>query len=293
MAKLISILSTGHSGSTLLNLLIGTLPGVFPTGELKYLPWQISRSKNELGSFKKENLCSCSKKFQQCVVWHKVIDSLSKQKNIDIINNPFDFKISILNSGVFRKKLNFSEKLLNKTISLAIKKKYNKIIDYLKPFYINEEKNKWDLINIILRSYLLYKYRPNDTFLIINNRKNLGYVTSQLLLDQSIEKSLKNKYKYFSKVDDILNNSKVNYLKLNYENWVKEPELYRKKIAKFLGIEIHDNKISIDTRKNHLVAGNPIKYKGKIEIRYDEKYKYILKQVIVDKINSIAKKYQM
>jgi hypothetical protein len=40
-SKIIFIISAGHSGSTLLDLLIGTLPSVVSTGELIWLPWQI------------------------------------------------------------------------------------------------------------------------------------------------------------------------------------------------------------------------------------------------------------
>ena len=43
-AKLIYIVAAGHSGSTLLDMLIGSIPGVFSTGELNHLPWQLSRT---------------------------------------------------------------------------------------------------------------------------------------------------------------------------------------------------------------------------------------------------------
>ncbi|MFW5804266.1 MAG: hypothetical protein ACOCWG_03435 [bacterium] len=40
MAKLIYIISTGHSGSTLLDILLGTFNNVFSTGEFRYFTWQ-------------------------------------------------------------------------------------------------------------------------------------------------------------------------------------------------------------------------------------------------------------
>ena len=44
MVNLIYIVSPGHSGSTLLDMLLGSLPGVFSLGECTYLPWQLYRN---------------------------------------------------------------------------------------------------------------------------------------------------------------------------------------------------------------------------------------------------------
>jgi len=43
MKKIVYILSVGHSGSTLLDMLLGQFPNIFSTGELKHLTWQLYR----------------------------------------------------------------------------------------------------------------------------------------------------------------------------------------------------------------------------------------------------------
>ncbi len=93
MTKIISILSAGHSGSTLADILIGTIPGVFSTGECVYFPWQLYRNGGmcQLG----QDVCSCGKQFSECKAWAKVVANLSKQVGFDIYKEPFRFPMAM------------------------------------------------------------------------------------------------------------------------------------------------------------------------------------------------------
>jgi len=55
MAKVIYIAGLGHSGSTILDMSLGTLPGVVGLGELKTLIDNQSRERHY------SSLCSCGK----------------------------------------------------------------------------------------------------------------------------------------------------------------------------------------------------------------------------------------
>lgn len=54
----VSIVSMGHSGSTLLDALCGTIESVKSTGEIIYLPSILERY-NRVGDKKKVTYCSC------------------------------------------------------------------------------------------------------------------------------------------------------------------------------------------------------------------------------------------
>lgn len=43
--KLIYIIAQGHSGSTLTDCILGTHPDVVSSGELRYINWQLERTK--------------------------------------------------------------------------------------------------------------------------------------------------------------------------------------------------------------------------------------------------------
>jgi hypothetical protein len=63
MSKIIYIAGLGHSGSTILDLSLGTLPGVTGLGELKTLMDDRSRG----GHF--SSVCSCGKRAAECLFW--------------------------------------------------------------------------------------------------------------------------------------------------------------------------------------------------------------------------------
>lgn len=65
--KLVYILGFGRSGSTLLDMLLGSLDGVFSTGEVWALGKWIEEDKN----------CSCGESVSSCPIWGKVIDDIN------------------------------------------------------------------------------------------------------------------------------------------------------------------------------------------------------------------------
>lgn len=74
MGKLIYILSFGHSGSTLLDLTLGTHPEMLSTGELMFLPFNLQRSLQAEYPIADGSRCSCHLKYEDCPIWSRVID---------------------------------------------------------------------------------------------------------------------------------------------------------------------------------------------------------------------------
>lgn len=71
MSKIIYIAGLGHSGSTILDMSLGTLPGVTGLGELKTLLDDRTRDSHYT------SLCSCGKIATDCPVWKKVPSALT------------------------------------------------------------------------------------------------------------------------------------------------------------------------------------------------------------------------
>jgi hypothetical protein len=92
MGKLVYLVAAGHSGSTLIDMAIGLIPGVFSAGEMVHLPWQIFRgpNKNDIQTY-----CSCGKDFKNCETWYKIITGIENKLDIKIYDNPQNFNISI------------------------------------------------------------------------------------------------------------------------------------------------------------------------------------------------------
>ena len=115
MTKIISIISKGHSGSTLCDILTGSLPRVFSTGECVYFPWQLSRNGGmcELG----QDFCSCGAKFSECNIWSKVIGSISQRVGFDILESPYHFPMAMYKNQIYRQPMTKVDRIMRGILS--------------------------------------------------------------------------------------------------------------------------------------------------------------------------------
>lgn len=311
MAKLIYILSPGHSGSTLLDVLLGTFPNVFSAGEFQYFTWQLERDKQGRASLKNKNICSCLERFPDCPIYSRVIKEINSELNINMLDNPIDFNTATLSYYKLKGNIRFKDKITGKIISFEqLYLKTNLFIKALRFLYKKQVKNVWRLIDTIgkitqseyivdsskniTRFLLLKSYRPNDVKLIVNSRDNLGYVNSYLKLGTSPEKSLYEKTRLLKKINRLITSQKIKPFSTNYEEFVKDPERMLIDFSKWIHIKYDPNQLkNIDTRDYHLVAGNPMRYKGKIEIKYDNKWERELDQSTIIEINSLVEKFNL
>lgn len=311
MSKLIYIVSTGHSGSTLLDILLGTFPGVFSTGEFRYFTWQLFRTRNGQGSVKGEDICTCGKRFQECVVWAEIIRKINNDNNIDIFKDPLLFNTSILTDFKYNGKTSWINKIISKLITFEMFFLPFRLFSTLfKRAYRQEVKNVWKLIDALgeitgaeyvvdstkglLRYYLLKLYRPDDVLLIVNNRDSIGYANSYLKRNIPPKVSLKSQKQYILKTKRLLRNLRPDHFMTQYEDFVKEPEVALKEVGNWLGLNYSSSQINnLDTRNYHLVAGNPMRYKGKIKIKYDEDYKIAMNEEMKNDILYYMDKYKL
>ncbi len=78
MIDLVYILCPGHSGSTVLGMLLGAHPQLATVGELKVVPW----------SFRNDESCSCGVAMSQCAFWSDVAKKLDAS-GMDLISDQF------------------------------------------------------------------------------------------------------------------------------------------------------------------------------------------------------------
>lgn len=306
MSKLIYIISMGHSGSTLTDMWLGTIPGVFSTGEVIHLPRQIFRKVNPEDI---QTYCSCGEGFESCSFWKKVFNNLHHKTGIDVFKHPKKFDISIHSSFLKnRTKLDaFRHRVLLSIHRYAGQSwLWNQISAY---YYKSIEKN-WMLYDTIteesgckyivdssknfLRYVFLKKHRPKDIKLILLIRNIHGVASSSHHgLNEGIIKTRANEWnKLYSRLARYLKHlDKGEYYILNYDNLCSNPIRERERIARFIGI---DEKLpdycSINTKEYHLVAGNPIRHQGHVSIRYDERWKKRLTKEQIQSLNHIQAK---
>ena len=84
------ITSLGHSGSTLLELILGNLPRMVNVGELERLSLQLARGRRG----KRPGLCSCRKRPVDCPVWGAVIEAVRREYGVSLTEDPFGWQLS-------------------------------------------------------------------------------------------------------------------------------------------------------------------------------------------------------
>lgn len=78
MVDLVYVLSPGHSGSTLLGLVLGAHPQIATVGELKWAP----------DSYREDDACACGQGMRSCEFWRRVEEAV-QQRGMDLNDTTF------------------------------------------------------------------------------------------------------------------------------------------------------------------------------------------------------------
>jgi len=309
--KLIYILSSAHSGSTILDLTLGANPPFCSSGEQRYLPWQLERTATSGGSLEQQTICTCLKQFRECGYWKNVFEIIRKKTDIDICTAPRRFPISFFGKFAYKDLGSFPQRVAGKLarhllqldvvprrlavapphLSAILKNNwilYEAMAEASgRPFVVDSSKD-------ITRALLLHKDRPDKIVFLFISRGVYGYVNSMMNQGLSLEEAVRRKDNYSAMVNQVKRNVKgLNYYEISYESFVKYPVQFLTEFCTFLDIPADINEQMkngiLDTRTMHLVAGNPTRYRGKMQLRLDEKWRNSLTEQQIMKINRLTK----
>jgi hypothetical protein len=308
-AKLLYIVSLGHSGSTLLDLICGTIPNVFSMGEMHFLSWQLLQGEKKSDP---QTYCSCGKYFDKCEFWSPILNNISEEKDIDIFLNPKSNDFSI-NRGIYRYKNYLGHKIINKLFQLIHFVRFLRPIRYIVfKYYKNSIINTWELYDKVAnksncsyvvdssknihRALLLKMLRPKDVKFLILKRDVKGVASSShygLNFDK-VKTRTKKWYKFYHKRLPLYLHyiQKEDYLEVSYETLCESYNPLREDIAKFINFDLKDmDKIKyISPYTYHTVQGNPMRLSKKdVFIKYDERWKERLNVKQLEWIKKYAK----
>lgn len=290
-SKVISIVCPGHSGSTLLDMVIGTLPNVVSTGEIVYIPWKIYREINP--EKYTTTYCSCGETMGNCAFWGDVLSRLSNKVGYRIYDNPQKFDISInrhfyfgksVKSTIIRKIFIAFSAIINidHVINIMYSHYRKSIISNWLLFDTISESSKKNIVidstKDIYRFLFLRKHRKKKSKLIILIRDVYGVASSSHfgLDDDKIKSTAKAWLNFYNiRIYNVIKHlNKSEYLVIRYEDLASDVNASRHKIAEFLEIKETIEDIStLYPSQMHIVAGNPIRNKEKMEIKLDERWK--------------------
>ena len=181
----------GHSGSTLLDLSLGTMDHTLSLGEVQFLSWQFYQ-----GEIKEDpqTYCSCGKSFESCEFWAPIFNEISEKNGVNLFKAPHLYDFSI-NRHIHRKKTHPVRWFFNQLITISFQRKWLRFLFYPAYAYFQASVGRnWDLFDRasknsgnefvidssknLNRFLLLRNKRPKDTKLVLLVRDIRGVCSS-------------------------------------------------------------------------------------------------------------------
>jgi len=265
--QILYIGSAGRSGSTLLEMILGNLPGMFSVGEIldfwEFLDWGNKR-------------CGCGELLSECSFWTKVKDQLEINEN---------FSLSYLVK--LKQKLDRTRNLaLLPMLRYIFQKEFNDLVSNTSNLYqivseLTEGKVIVDSSKTPSHLYLLSQI-PNADIRVLhlirdprgvatswkmhtkNDRGKIHSISSMVkrpILNSIIRWSAENTYTHY------YGQRQTKYTMMRYEDFTEKPyeELHRAlQNLGILGVDLNSLKSSVlKLNSTHSVGGNPIRFQRK------------------------------
>lgn len=281
MYSLLYILAAGHSGSTLLDLLAGTIPGVFSTGEAVHLPWQAYRDGKMCALH--QDICTCGEPFRECTVWGAVLHQVGQRLGLDLHKNPLRLKTHMLTTQAYRKSILLPYKwarevyFAGRSVGAARVLRHSQRVRGRHSWAVFDALHETtgarvivDSSKDVIRYEVLRETCPDRIQPLVLIRDARGVIGSAAKRRDArvVAQSLA----AWEKVNRrILTSVRANNpIIVHYGELASNPSETRRTLAAALGLEAGPIENRIFPMERHLVAGNPMRYSREIIIRPDE-----------------------
>lgn len=246
--RVIFILGTGHCGSTLLDLLLGSHSKMFGVGEIERME-QTSK-------------CTCGFAPNQCDFWSDLYRE-PFLRNLRLFRKPLDFIIG--NNHYLTRRGKHSWKPL-KDRSQFLEDNlhfYRKILHKSgKEVIIDSSKN-------IDRAELLATDESMDVYLVHIVRDGRAVTWSYM---KKYHKALFYAYSwltYYIKMALLKKRIRTGYIRVDYEDLVKEPVFELKRILNNMGYAFEPGMMQFRSNNNHQIGGNDMRFHKSVVIKED------------------------
>ncbi len=229
LTKYIYIVGSGHSGSTLLELLISNCPRVFAMGEASRIH----------SAFKRNSLCSCGVSIRDCQQWQEILPAFT-DSTLRIYGYGSDSAVSLA-----------GEK------AVAFSESYHELLEQVRrgtgcSVFTDSSKS-------LSRLVALSRIARLDLRVLYIRRHAGGVIKSQMRKGRSFYGQTLVWVKRNIEITRFLKKSNLRWLLVSYEDLALDVVTEMSRIFDFLG-EKYDSHWATDfSRKRHLIEGNRIR----------------------------------
>ena len=272
----------GRSGSTVLDRMLGQVPGFCSVGELVHV-W--------LRGLKEDTLCACQKHFSECDFWQTVgrdafggwerlnADHMVEwHKSVDRHRYIPQMLAPKLTPRYHRRLTSFSSVLQRLYGALAETNAQKVIVDSSKhasyAFLLRH------VPNVDLRVVHLVRDPRGVAYSWTKRVVRPEITTGKVYMAVYDPAHMATRWMSHNLLFELLSSTGVPVMRLRYEDLARDPKLWLRRILTFAGHPPTDEELrfmteeAADLGEGHSVAGNPMRFeKGPIKVRLDEAWK--------------------
>jgi len=286
MIKYVYICSAGHSGSTLLDLILGSHSKIKSLGEVSHLPKNITLNTK----------CSCGSDVVDCPMWNPVIAKLGEDLGVSVFDNPY-----ALNTGypkattvVDKSKQTplylLKRKFVHGLIYLEQRYSINIFQSFKQHFYksivarfniynaVREHENV-DIVIDSSKTYLealsLYMNNPDEMRIILLSRDGRGVMYSNMKRNLGRKNGLVGWLHYYSRFITLMDRhiKPEHVLNVHYEDMAENTENVIKNICHFFDLDYEKSMLDFSSSEHHITNGNDMRFSATSEIKLDTAWK--------------------
>jgi len=290
-AKNLFICAAGHSGSTLLDLLLGSHSRATSLGEVTQLPKNLALNTS----------CTCGSPVRACDFWKAVAQSLAKRLNIDMLSHPYALDLGFIDARVVvdvaRQTRLYA--LWRKLVTGMMYASWRYNLPIPTPFaniYIKAMDNNLSLYDAVrevsgcsvivdstkhyMKAVGLYRQAPENTRVILLTRDGRGVFYSNLKRGFGQKASLESWLTHYARAlplfEKQLPPSAV--MQVRYEDLCCDPASTLERICSFVGLAFEPTMLDFSQHKHHIANGNDMRFLASSEIRCDERWREEMSQ---------------
>lgn len=285
--KVLYICSAGRSGSTLIDLVLGSHSQCMSLGEIEHLPKNIALN----------TMCSCGAPVRGCSFWNQVAARIKASTGKDMYEFPYDFQVGLHKATrVIDAKFQTPSYLRRRKLILAIKH-FEYLLNFeprwiaaLTPGFEAGVANIFQLYEAVRlvsgkpilidsskeyrKAIALYRRDPEHVRIVVLMRDGRGVFNSERKSGFGRESSLWPWLSYYKRGLPLIerNVPAEHRFHARYEDLASKPAEVMAALCKFANIEFEPAMLNFRDSVHHILNGNDMRM-GSGEIRFDERWR--------------------
>jgi Sulfotransferase family len=280
--QVVFIISSGHSGSTLLSMILGAHPNIVAVSEISWFnQWVVSN-----------RLCSCGLAVKSCPLWSAVLARIVSRRAIDIQNFSNEFPIDLSTAFDRSRPGERVKHLLSimgiRFMPVALWQKLRKLRVFAEA--ARRAGNAFELFDSLRevsgRSILvdssksvyrllhLYLLRPDSVRAIYLTRDGRAVTNSLMKHNRYPAKTAALRWWYGNIYSRWMLNRlpRSRCIHVRYEELCHDTENTMRRLCEFLGIEHDSSILNFHLAEQHLIAGNGMRFRREAGITEDRSW---------------------